>query len=230
MFFSHGNKELGMESFDSGKARTYYTRPMPADWSRPLDVDRLADAGEVREFDVDLAEFPRLEEQLARRGARARGSLSVSRERGVPVVEVAVEADIPLVCQRCLGVVEWPVESTARVAIVQDLAAADRLDAELDPFIAADGRLALRDLAEEQLLLALPLVPRHDDDAQCEAAGVAALAGEAERARRQAEEDQSAATPQEPGREGAAGASGQSEAPVTQKPFAELGELLKRSR
>jgi uncharacterized protein len=219
-----------MESFDSGRARTYYTRPMPADWSRPVDVDRLADAGEVREFDVDLAEFPRLEDQLARHGARARGSLSVARERGVPVVEVAVEADIPLVCQRCLGVVEWPVESTARVAIVKDLAAADRLDAELDPFIAADGRLALRDLAEEQLLLALPLVPRHEDDAQCDAAGVAALAEEAATARRQAEETQRAAAAQDRGREGAAGASGESDAPVTQKPFAELGELLKRSR
>ncbi len=238
-----------MQGFDSDRARTYYTRPMPADWSRPVDVDRLADAGEVREFDVDLAEFPRLEDQLARRGARARGSLSVARERGVPVVEVAVEADIPLVCQRCLGVVEWPVESTARVAIVTDLAAADRLDAELEPFIAADGRLVLRDLAEEQLLLALPLVPRHDDDAQCEAAGVVALvdaaglvdavvavdaASQAEpaaRPRRTAGETaQAGATPRERGREDHDGGSAEADAPVTQKPFAELGELLKRSR
>ena len=164
-------------------------------------------------------------------GARARGSLSVARERGVPVVEVAVEADIPLVCQRCLGVVEWPVESMARVAIVKDLAAADRLDAEFDPFIAADGRLALRDVAEEQLLLALPLVPRHEDDAQCEAAGVAALAEEAARARRQAEDaPPAAAGAVNERREGAAEASEESDAQVTQKPFAELGELLKRSR
>jgi uncharacterized protein len=225
VFFSHGNNELGMESFDSGKARTYYTRPMPADWSRPVDVDRLADAGEVREFDVDLSEFPRLEDQLAQAGGRARGSLSVARERGIPVVEVAVQADIPLVCQRCLGIVELPVESAARVAIVKDLASADALDADLDPFIAADGRLALRDLAEEQLLLALPLVPRHEDDAQCDAAGAAALAAEAARAQAQAD-----AGLTEQRREGAAVAPEESAAQVTQKPFAELGELLKRSR
>jgi uncharacterized metal-binding protein YceD (DUF177 family) len=90
--------------------------------------------------------------------------------------------------------------------------------------------LALRDLAEEQLLLALPLVPRHDDDAQCESAGVVALAEEAAMARWQADEAATAYPARERGREGAAGASGESDAPVTQKPFAELGELLKRSR
>jgi uncharacterized protein len=203
---------------------------MPADWSRPVDVDRLADAGEVREFDVDLAEFPRLEDQLARGGARARGSLSVARERGVAVVEVAVQAAIPLRCQRCLGIVEVPVESTARVAVVKDLAAADALEADLEPFIAADGRLALRDLAEEQLLLSLPLVPRHEQDAQCDAAGVAALAEEAARARAQADAGEAGEGPKERRREGAAGVPGESGEEVTQKPFAELGELLKRSR
>jgi uncharacterized protein len=189
---------------------------MPADWSRAVDVDRLADAGEGREFDVDLAEFPRLEDQLARVGGRARGSLRVTRERGVPVVDVAVRGDIPLVCQRCLGVVDVPVDSAARVAIVADLAAADALDGGLDPFIAADGRVALRELAEEQLLLALPLVPRHDDAAQCESALAAA--------------QRAGATRQAAGRTGVHDAAGESAVQVTQKPFAELGELLKRSR
>ncbi len=76
---------------------------MPADWSRPVDVDRLADAEETREFDVALAEFPQLADQIAAspsaeglaaagsnaavaRG-RARGRVGVARERRVTVVE-----------------------------------------------------------------------------------------------------------------------------------------------
>ncbi|MCU0758654.1 MAG: YceD family protein [Steroidobacteraceae bacterium] len=183
---------------------------MPADWSRPVDVDRLADAGETRDFDAELAVFPRLADQLARPGARARGSLSVARERRLPVVDVEVHAQLPLTCQRCLGVVEVPVDSSARVAIVPDLAAADALGSDLEPYLAVDGKLALRDLVEEQLLLSLPLVPRHEDDAQCASAGAA-------------REDM--------GREGARGEPDEDAgAPVTQKPFAELGELLKRKR
>jgi len=195
---------------------------MPADWSRPVDVDRLADAGEQRDFDVDLAEFPRLADQLARPGARARGSLQVAREQRVPVVDVEVHARLPLVCQRCLGIVEVPVDASARVAVVPDLAAADALGADLDPFLAADGKLALRDLAEEQLLLALPLVARHAVDSQCEP-----LAAEARRGESRGDE----ARQQASGRGGARGATEDaSVAPVTQKPFAELGELLKRKR
>jgi uncharacterized protein len=199
---------------------------MPADWSRPVDVDRLADAEETREFDVELAEFPRLAAELGRDGGRARGSLSVSRERRVPVVEVEVEAQLPLVCQRCLGVVEVPVASSARVAVVPDLAAADALSAEFDPCIADQGRVVLRDIAEEQLLLALPLVARHDDEAQCQAVLAGASAGRGrETARLQS------ARRDEAGRERAGGVLEEdSGAPVTQKPFAELGELLKRKR
>lgn len=199
---------------------------MPVDWSRPVDVDRLADAGETRDFDVDLAEFPRLAAELGRAGARARGSLSVSRERRLPVVEVEVEARLPLVCQRCLGVVEVPVESSARVAVVPDLATADALGTDLDPFIAAEGRVVLRDLAEEQLLLALPLVPRHEDLALCEAE----LAATPSRAARLVVQSETARR-DEAGRERARGVPDEdSGAPVTQKPFAELGELLKRKR
>lgn len=137
-----------------------------------------------------------------------------------------MQADIPLQCQRCLGIVEVSVDSAARVAIVKDLAAADALEADLDPFIAADGRLALRDLAEEQLLLALPLVPRHEGDAQCESL-VAAAQAAAEDAMVRQETDPG---PREAGRKGADDAAEESAAQVTQKPFAELGELLKRSR
>ena len=145
---------------------------MPADWSRPVDVDRLADAEETREFDVALAEFPRLADQIA---------------------------------------------AAARVAVVADLAAADALDADLEAFIAPDGKVALRDLAEEQLLLSLPLVARHEDESQCEAVQHAART--------------SAAAEQDSGRERARGAiSAEEVEPVTQKPFAELGELLKRKR
>ena len=190
---------------------------MPADWSRPVDVDRLADAEETRDFDVALAEFPRLLDQIAAdAGGRAHGRVSIARERRVPVVDVEVRANLPLVCQRCLGIVEVQVEAGARVAVVADLAAADALDADLEAFIAPDGKVALRDLAEEQLLLSLPLVARHEDESQCEAVTSASAA---------------AAGEQDLGHEGARGAIPEEEvAPVTQKPFAELGELLKRKR
>jgi uncharacterized protein len=179
---------------------------MAADWSRAVDIERLADAGERVDFDTPLDVFPRLAGELADATGRAVGHVAVTRERRQPVAVVSVQAVLPLVCQRCLRPVIIEVRSDARVALVADLDAADRLDSSVEPVVVEDGRVALRDLVEEELLLAVPLVPRHEDESQCGPAAVAETA---------------AGTP-------SAGDPVEAISPDTQKPFAGLGELLKR--
>ncbi len=178
---------------------------MPADWSRAVDIERLADAGERIDFDTRLDVFPRLAGELADGSGRAVGHVEMSRERGQPVAAVCVEAVVPLVCQRCLGPVRIEVLSNARVALVANLDVADRLDSSVEPVVVEGGRVALRDLVEEELLLAVPLVPRHDDETEC-------VPGEAVEAA-------PGAPSTDPVETGPAD---------TQKPFAGLGELLKR--
>ena len=63
---------------------------MPADWSRTVDVERLADVGEVREFDLPYAELPRLVPELASLEGVARCRIAFSRERGFPVADIDV--------------------------------------------------------------------------------------------------------------------------------------------
>jgi uncharacterized protein len=97
------------------------------------------------------------------------------------------------------------VHSDSRIALVADLDGADRLDSSVEPVVVEDGRVALRDLVEEELLLAVPLVPRHEDESECGPGAVVEAAP--------------GVAPAVPGK------------PVpadTQKPFAGLGELLKR--
>jgi uncharacterized protein len=43
----------------------------------------------------------------------------------------------------------------------------ETLAPEYEPLVSADGRVALKELVEDELLLALPLVPRHEGDAAC---------------------------------------------------------------
>lgn len=74
-------------------------------------------------------------------------------------------ARVWLTCQRCLQPFEESLEVQARVRFVRDEAQAEALDAELEEDVLALPRwLDLRSLVEDELLLALPLVPRH---AQC---------------------------------------------------------------
>src|SRR5215469_15147009 len=154
------NKGLADVRFDYEGGGPYHTRPMSEDWSKLRDVDLLAD-GRVRlDFEIPLAELPRLRAHLARAEGSVAGHVTFERERGLPIAEVAVACRAALTCQRCLEPFELPVRSEGRVALVADDGEADRA-AELETIHAPGHRIALRDLVEEELLLAMPIVPRH---------------------------------------------------------------------
>jgi uncharacterized protein len=92
-----------------------------------------------------------------------------------------------------------PIDGSARVALVASESEAERVPPEFEPVRAPEGRVSLRDLVEEEVLLTLPIVALHESMENCEPQA-AEVAKEAEHAH----EDS------------------------VQRPFANLGELLKR--
>ncbi len=133
---------------------------MPEDWSRRESVESLV-AGERRfEFTIPLAGLPRLEGVLAAPSGDVRGVVSFRRSLGTVVAEIESAAAPVLTCQRCMQALEWPVSSRSQVALIADVAAADRVAEGLETFLVENDRVSVRDLIEEELLLALPLVPK----------------------------------------------------------------------
>ncbi len=123
-----------------------------------VDCERLAAERGTLQRVYALGQLPRLRGLLA----DSAGSLTARYEfgRGATgrcAVSVAIEACPRLVCQRCMEAYEFPVDADSEVEIVDAaLAAADPLE---EVFTSAEGLISLRELAEEELLLALPLVP-----------------------------------------------------------------------
>ena len=71
--------------------------------------------------------------------------------------------ELPLECQRCLKPVVTTVDARRSFLFVRGEDAAAQLDADTeDDVLALTRALDLRELIEDELLLALPLVPRHD--------------------------------------------------------------------
>lgn len=67
-----------------------------------------------------------------------------------------------LACQRCLQPLPEALALSHRIRFVRGEAQAEALDAEIeDDVLALPRSLDLRELIEDELLLALPLVPRH---------------------------------------------------------------------
>lgn len=84
---------------------------------------------------------------------------------GEPQVWLHLKADtcVQLECQRCLSPVQVAVHAERSFLFVQGEEAAADLDEESeDDVLALTRALDLRSLVEDELLLALPLVPRHE--------------------------------------------------------------------
>lgn len=80
-----------------------------------------------------------------------------------PSLHLRAHAMVTLQCQRCLEPVEQPLEVSRRFLFVRDEATAQTLDtASDDEVLALSARLDLHELLEDELIMALPLVPRHD--------------------------------------------------------------------
>jgi uncharacterized protein len=81
-----------------------------------------------------------------------------------PYLRLALAGDIWLECQRCLG----PYRHTFDVAVEYRIAATEEeadgypLDDDEVEVIVGSHRFDVRDLIDEELLLSLPLVPKHD--------------------------------------------------------------------
>lgn len=77
-------------------------------------------------------------------------------------LRLQVQAKLWLTCQRCLQPMREALAVDRRIRFVRGEAAAEALDAECEHDVLALTRtLDLRELVEDEMLLALPLVPRH---------------------------------------------------------------------
>lgn len=146
-------------TFDRVGIGPYYTRPMAAGLPDLVDCARLAEDAAVLERAYELRELPRLKELLAEPQGVLNASFAFSKlASGRPGARIAVRAAPLLVCQRCLLSFAFPLEGGSEVEFADDEAAAQS-DTEREPFGARGGFVSLRELAEEELLLALPLAP-----------------------------------------------------------------------
>lgn len=79
-------------------------------------------------------------------------------------LHLQVDADVPLTCQRCLHLDAMPLQVDQSYRFVADEATAEALDDEAEEdLLALSNDFDLRALIEDELLMALPLVPRHDE-------------------------------------------------------------------
>ena len=154
------NKDLRDKFFDTPGGGHYDTAPMSRPGDPLLDAESLATAGTVIEREFRVADFARLTDRLARPEGTATARLALARIEGVAAGELSIRATAELTCQRCLAPVRRVLESASRLAFVPS--DETRVPAEHEAVACDPHRLDLAALVEDELLLALPIVPKHE--------------------------------------------------------------------
>lgn len=137
--------------------------------ARRLDVKRFAEEGAELAAQDPLRGFERLLGETQGRGAdqpvrwRARGELrNPGHLRPQIWLHLNAQVVLPLVCQRCLAPVDAEVELERSFRFVPDEATAAAQDDEAEEDLLAESRsFDLLELVEDELLMDMPVAPRH---------------------------------------------------------------------
>ncbi|SCZ58927.1 YceD family protein [Thiohalomonas denitrificans] len=126
---------------------------------------RLAQRGAVFTGKLPLADMDRLAGSLV----NSEGSVEVTLrfgtdERHLAIVNVKLQTELTLTCQNCLEPCSQSIEVETTLGIVRTESEAARIPRAYEPLVVGDEPLSVKELVEDELILALPIVPRHFED------------------------------------------------------------------
>lgn len=120
-----------------------------------------------RSGETAVADMARLSAELIDNSGMLKWSVRGGVEvQGHPGLTLEVAGPVHLRCQRCLGPLEFAIDSSSVLILAQDEASADALEEQLDDesldVIPGSRTMDMAAMIEDEALLALPLSPRHD--------------------------------------------------------------------
>ena len=130
-----------------------------------IDPLLLADRNASIEGGLLISSFDRLADLLSNDDGSVAIKLYFGRAGKWATVEGQVSTVLALKCQRCLESVEWPVSSNIKLGVVSSSALVDKLPDGYEPLLLIDeDKIPLKNIIEDELLLSLPDIPKHDID------------------------------------------------------------------
>ena len=125
------------------------------------DPWRLVESRQGFQGTWPIAKFERLADALA----DSRGEVSFTLNFGVDAsgyayVDISVLASLTLECQRSMEKFQFPVDRKVRLGLIANEADAAALPENYEPLLVDSPPVKLVDLVEDELILALPVVPR----------------------------------------------------------------------
>jgi uncharacterized protein len=130
-----------------------------------IDPLLLADRNANIEGELPVSSLERVASLLSNDVGNVSVKLFFGREGRLATIDGHISAVLALKCQRCLEPLEWPVSSDIKLGIVSTLERANNLPEGFEPLLfIEEGKIPLVNIVEDELLLILPSIPKHQGD------------------------------------------------------------------
>jgi uncharacterized protein len=134
-----------------------------------LDLIATAEAGRLLRGTVAVSSLERLLPVLV----SDEGDLQVEMELGkdpdgTRYMKGSIQGEVMLKCQRCLENMSLPLDLVFRLGLVASDEAANALSDRYEPLLVTAEPAYIADVIAEEVLLAIPIVPRHSDSVDCQ--------------------------------------------------------------
>jgi uncharacterized protein len=130
-----------------------------------IDGFEFASAGAKQQGVLPAGGFPRLRDLLASDAGEVAYEIEgVYDERGRPALRLRVRGTLQLRCQRCLEPMPFEVHTDETLVLAGTLAeiSAEPADANAPDRVLGGKEMPVRELVEDEIILALPYAPRHE--------------------------------------------------------------------
>ncbi|CAH9018453.1 YceD family protein [Candidatus Nitrosacidococcus sp. I8] len=131
---------------------------------------QLVKSGTTLEGEILFANMPRVIEEVLNKTGSVWANLKFGYDnKGIPIIQGNIKANIYFTCQRCLQPMNTGISSKIALCLVYkdtDIDQYNKLPYEFIVLSTLDN-LSLWDLIEDELLLSFPIAPKHVQESNC---------------------------------------------------------------
>lgn len=135
-------------------------------WYGLADLDRFAEREAELSGELEIKQLSRLRDMLSGDAGLVCVRMTFARGgEGWLGINLEYRTTLQLVCQRCLEPMDLEVDTEVGLGVIESDAI--QLPAGREPITLAGDRLQPAQLIEDELIMALPLVPKHSTREEC---------------------------------------------------------------
>jgi uncharacterized protein len=128
-----------------------------------LDAEKLARKHSIIEGSLLLSSLNEVSQYKNSKDATVTGSFKFYRDKNKRVfIDGVINTELQLTCQRCMQPVLYPIASKFTLACIDNQEQEEQLSEQHESVLLNNGKLAVFDMLQEEILLAMPIVAYHD--------------------------------------------------------------------